>query len=286
MGAIQSGAAAGIGSLSGAAVAQLGGSKLAQSIVGKAQGAAEQAARQIANKYVPPSMALAASQSASILQSAANGNWEDVASSALQSDAFSGLAESLTGFNQDGIRERNSPLLGGGSLRNLQELTSMVLNGDHAHKNLFIIEVESLALGGGYSHPFNLYCIDVDYEPFNLTGDKQRVGGAVVDRVTGNEPADMRLTTYDNVRGDMKRFWAEHHARASARDGTVGLPRDYAIKITLLHGVMTGGNRVSSAYRDVGLFRVANLSTSLSRREPGIVELQMTLSQLDTFMRP
>ena len=65
----------------------------------------------------------------------------------------------------------------------------------------------------------------------------------------------------------------------------MGTPAQYAIKIRVVHSfVTTGSNR--GGYEDIGLFRPSSLDVSLSRREDGLQEMQMTFSQLDTFMRP
>jgi hypothetical protein len=135
------------------------------------------------------------------------------------------------------------------------------------------------------SQRFNLFATEVEYEPFIVAGEKRRVGGAVIDAVQGAEHVELRLTTIDDQQGTLKRWFAAHHGAAAARDGTVGVPDSYAITIKVVHAFITrGSNR--GGYEDVGMFRPANMAVSLSRREDGLEEVQMSFSQLDTFMRP
>ena len=96
---------------------------------------------------------------------------------------------------------------------------------------------------------------------------------------------ELRLTTIDDQQGTLKRWFAAHHGAAAPRDGTVGVPDSYAITIKVVHAFITrGSNR--GGYEDIGMFRPANMALSLSRREDGLEEVQMSFSQLDTFMRP
>lgn len=282
---IQGGFKAGLGSVANSAIAAFGGGKVATAVVGAASNVVGSAAASLANKYVPDSLRSKINAGSQVLGHAMSGNWDDAGMAALEGGFFDGLLNTLSGSAaQQAIMGRKSPLLGGGSLSNAKQLVEKVVLGKHVHKNFFLLEVSSLS-EGDFSSAFNLFAVDVSYDAFNITGDKKRVGGALVDTVTGQEAVEMRFTTFDDQSGSLKKFWARHHARAVARDGTVGVPADYALKIKVLHGVIEGGGGHSDAYADEGLFRVQTLSTEQSRREDGLQELQMTFSQLDTFMK-
>jgi hypothetical protein len=70
---------------------------------------------------------------------------------------------------------------------------------------------------------------------------------------------------------------------AASKDGTVGVPDSYAIKIKIVHGFITQGSNFGG-YEDVGFFRPADMQITLSRKEDGMQELQLSLVQLDTFI--
>lgn len=284
-GLVQGGLKAGLGSVAGSAIAAFGGGKLVTAAVGAATTAVSSAAASLANKYVPETLRSKIDSGSKVLGLAMDGKWGDAGLEAMKGGLFDGLLSTLSGSaQQQAIMGRSSKLMGGGSLSNAKQLIEKVVAGKHVHKNFFLLEVSSLS-EGDFSSTFNLFAVDVSYDAFNIAGEKKRVGGALVDTVTGQEAVEMRFTTFDDQSGNLKKFWARHHARAVARDGTVGVPADYAIRIKVLHGVIAGGDGHSSAYADEGLFRVQTLSSEQSRREDSLQELQMTFSQLDTFMK-
>lgn len=286
IGSLQSGINSAIKNTGAAALAQLGGGKLAQVAVGAATSAASQAAKKVIDKHIPYAMRGKLDAAAGVVGHVMSGDLESAAMSALEGGfldgAFGGLGSFAQQMNQHGKR---TPLLGGVSLATALKMHEEVIRAKHVRKNLFVLEVTSLA-EGDMSQLFNLFACDVDYEPFNIASDKQRLGGAVLDMVFGQEPCDLRLTTFDNEAGELKRFFARHHAAAAARDGTVGVPSEYGVRIKVIHGVVSGGNSVASAYSDEGLFRVQTLANSQSRREQALEELQVSFTQLDTFMKP
>lgn len=282
---VQAGIQGGIAGAGKAAAAALGGGRIATAVASAATSAATQRATQLFNKHVPDALRKKIDTGARVLGSAMTGDWESAGMASLEGGVFDGLLGGLSAdANQAAIMRQRTPMLGGGSMNNAREIMERVLTAGHVHKNLFLLEVSSFSEGDA-SSLFNLFAVDVDYDPFNIAGDKQRVGGATVDRVNGQEAVEMRFTTFDNQAGELKQFWARHHAAAVARDGTVGVPADYAIRIKLMHGIVEGGAPQASAYADEGLFRVQSMSVSNSRREPGLQELQMTFSQLDSFMK-
>lgn len=282
---VQSGIQNGIAGAGKAVAGALGGGALANAVTSTATKVASQQATQLFNKYVPDTLRQKIDTGARVLGSAMKGDWESAGMAALEGGVFDKLLGGLSAdANQAAIMRKRTPMLGGGSMSNTRDVMEKVLTAGHVHKNLFLLEVSSFREGDA-SSLFNLFAVDVDYDPFNIAGDKQRVGGATVDRVNGQEAVEMRFTTFDNQAGELKKFWARHHAAAVARDGTVGVPANYAIRIKLMHGIVEGGAAPSSAYADEGLFRVQTMSVSNSRREPGLQELQMTFSQLDSFMK-
>lgn len=155
---------------------------------------------------------------------------------------------------------------------------------ERARKNHWILEVKS-ALGGDYSQAINMLATDVDLTPMNISGEKKRVGGAYVDSPTGSEPSELRITTYDDKYGTIKKWFEQHCAAVVARDGTFGVPANYAITITVIHAFVMDADK-SNAFANQGLYRPVNYEIQLSRREQSMEEIVLSFTQLDTFMRP
>lgn len=285
IGNLQTGLQGAIASAGGQAIAKFGGGPIATAVVNAGAAVASNSATKFINKNLPEPLKRKIDAGSRVLGLAMQGNWADAAQAGIEGGFMDGLLGTLSGTaTQQRIMGTKTPMLGGGSLQNARQIMERVVMGGHVRKNLFLLEVSSLS-EGDFSSTFNLFAVDVSYDAFNLTGEKLRVGGAVVDKVVGQEAVELRLTTFDNQAGDLKRFWARHHAKAVARDGTVGVPADYGIRIKVLHGVIEGGDGHSGAYADEGFFRVQTLPVELSRRENGLQEMQLTLSQLDTFMK-
>ena len=174
-----------------------------------------------------------------------------------------------------------NPLLGGVTpLRAMEYLTS---SPERAMSNLFLVSVEPLdSKALSESDAFNMFCQSVDYAPFTVSGEYQRVGSVLVDSLTGNEAVEMQMTTLDDKAGTLKRWFAQMSARAASSDGTFGVPASYGIKISVTHA-FGGGDIPEAAYTDTGYFRVANLALNGARGENALSELQMTFNQIDTF---
>lgn len=152
-----------------------------------------------------------------------------------------------------------------------------------ARKNLFWITVKSNLDGGSISDVFNMLAVDVDRGPSEISGSKVRAGSAQLDIVQSTEPVTLRITTLDDTQGTLK-SWFEQHANAVVLpDGTVGLPGGpggYAITFTIQHAFVGGGGGFTGRV----LCRAQSYEVSQSRREDALEELQMTFTQLDTFL--
>ncbi len=288
-GSIKSGIDSALGGAASKVTSALGGSAIAQRATGAIQSAATQAAKRAIDKHVPYALKQKIETAGGIAGSILQGDYEGAVLRGMDGGLFDGLLGSLSGFSkQEAARQRPTPMFGGVSLAEAQRVHNEVMQAKHSRKNLFFIEITSYA-EGDITRVFNLMCVDVDYSPFQVRGEKKYVGGAAVDGVQGQEAVEMRFTTYDTTDGELKRFFARHHAMCAARDGTVGLPAQYALHIKIVDGVVGGGNLLSTTtggYTDEGLFRVQSLEKSMSRREQALQELQLTFSQLDTFMKP
>jgi len=183
-------------------------------------------------------------------------------------------------LSQERFWNTKTPLFGGITPKRAKEIYDAAQAEPRAKKNLFLLQVTSELRG--YEAKFNLFATEVDYAPYTVTGEKRHVGLASVDAVTAHEPVELRITTLDDVDGTLKRWFAAHSRLVGDRDGTVGVPADYAVRFHILHSRIV---RDTDSYIDAGLFRPASIELSLSRREDAMQELQMTFTQLDSFMR-
>lgn len=209
-------------------------------------------------------------------------------------EVFSALANgqglnalSLLGGLPFGSSMSGSPmggmLIGGIGVDEAIGLYRRGLEARHAYTNLWLINVRS-QLGGDMSDVFNLFATDVDRGPSEVAGSKARVGGAQADIVEQGEPVVMRITTLDDEAGTLK-AWFEAHASAIAHaDGTFGVPggpEGYAIEFHVQHAFPTEN---SSAFTGRVLARALSYEVALSRQQQGLEELQMTFTQLDTWL--
>lgn len=242
------------------------------------------AMERVTNTYLPADAQTALSTGLNVASQLQSGNYLGAARSTLNSLGIPNLEASQAAWWGSEVE-----LFGGLTPKEARAIAEQVIHEKRAKKNLFLVEITSKLNGGSLNMPerFNLFVMDLEYSPFILDGEKVKIGGAAVDMVSGNEAVELSLTTLDDRQGTLKKWFAAHHAAAAARDGTVSEPGKYAIRFRIVHAFCTRElQNKYKGYESLGLFRTANLAVSLSRREDALEELQMTFSQLDTFMRP
>lgn len=221
---------------------------------------------------------------------------EDAASSILSSNILRSnfpLASNL--LDQALFMNTPSPVFGGITPQEAKSIYSKIAAAKHSRKNLFLLEIEDVkkaedgsgdgadALGiDGIDGTFNLFATEVSYSPWTITGEKRKVGGVSTDTVNASEPMDMRITTLDDENGTLKKWFAGKCKQAVHSDGTVGVPADYLVKVSLLHSFITP-TLGENGYRDVVYMRPANIDMDLSRRESAMQEITMTFVQFDNF---
>lgn len=121
---------------------------------------------------------------------------------------------------------RPTPLFGGITPTEARQIYQTMQNTRISKKNLFLIEVSSALMGDCVSQWSNLFATELDYTPLTISGDKRKVGCAVLDSVQSSEPTELRVTTIDDQFGTIKRWYEQHHAATVSQDGTVGTPKD------------------------------------------------------------
>ncbi|MFZ4540137.1 hypothetical protein [Propionivibrio sp.] len=285
IGSISSGLSSSLGGVASSAAKAMGGSPLASTVANIGNSMASNAAMGLVNKYIPAKVQGALNAGAGIAGDLMNGNFEGAGMKLLGSGLLNKLLPGMSGVaSQTAYWGTPTPLFGGISPMEARGIAVEMGENRFSKKNLFIIEVSSKLQGAGVMHRFNMFVTELSYAPLTLTGDKIKIGSASVDSVKSSEPVEMRITTLDDHQGTLKRWYSDHHAAAAPEDGTVGHPGDYAIKIKVVHAFITQGSN-QGGYEDIGLYRPANIEFTFSRREDGLQELQMTFSQLDTFMK-
>ncbi len=198
-----------------------------------------------------------------------------------------------------------NPLLGGITLNQVRDAHRAAENRNYSRGNFFIIEVstpsagpagssradEAFAASGAQGSlaqaDINLFATDVSYSSATLSGDKRQFGAAVMDNVTGNEATDLTLTTLDSADGAIKSWFRSVARRAANRnDGTFGVPASYALTFTIVHSFVDGFAVPDDEkfYRNVYAMRPVSIQHEMSREAPGLEKIQMTFTQIDTFM--
>lgn len=277
--AIRSGASS-IGKLAGTAA---GGGRLASAVSQAGASMGSQAVSRAMNSHIPPSMRNAINSGADSLSQIANGDIEGGLLTALESGFADDALGNLLGAQSSQRRYWGGAnmLYGGITPSEAKRIFQEAVDAKRAKKNLFLLTVQS-ALAGDFSHEFNLFCTDIDRGSSEVSGGKVRTGSAQLDTLTQAEPVVMRITTMDDRAGTLKRWFEAHIAAVAAQDGSFGVPADYSIVFTVQHAFVgdVGG------FTGRTLCRAQSYEVSLSRREDALEELQMTFTQLDTFMSP
>lgn len=191
-----------------------------------------------------------------------------------------GLSEATEGIAQ--------PLLGGLTLANARDTYTQLRDAQLARKNLWFIRVTdhnppSLPHldGAPAASYFNLFATDVSYPRSTLTGEKVAIGSAMMDRIAGTEAIELAVSTMDDSKGTLKHWFDAKYAQAAQADGTFGVPADYWVDIEVFHASPFDN---AQAYRLNARMRTNGIQHELSRREQAMQEIQMTFSQVDTFI--
>lgn len=149
-----------------------------------------------------------------------------------------------------------------------------------ASRKLWNIRIRNVQ--GGLPLDINMFALDVSYSGAMVQGDAVIVGSGSFDNVTTSDRREVRMTTFDDEYGQVKRWFMERHDRMCHKDGTFGLPIDYVFHVDILHAFINK-DQFPEAYMDSYLMRPGSIDYDLSRRDDGLSELQMTFTQWDTF---
>lgn len=181
-----------------------------------------------------------------------------------------------------------APLFGGLSLAQYRELFVATAMTEKEWRNLWHIAIEEVKTspespeGVGV---LNLLALDVSFNAATMPGEAERIGSANLDNLSGTDRVDLRLTTLDDARGTIKRWFLGKSDQAARLDGTFGLPAEYLVVVTIRHMDVAATSTPSQRMHQRWLMRPAGMEVELSRRAPELTELQLSFTQFDTFMQ-
>ena len=232
----------------------------------------ERISYQVAQKYLPK-LAIPAKLNKFVpaARSFLQGDLAGAANSLL--DQFLGPA---LGFS---LEDSPSSLVGGITLAEARQRFDEFASIQHAKKNLWHISVENLS--AGTAPDVNLFATEVGYTPITINSEGVRIGSGSFAKVDGTERVEMRVTTYDDKDGTIKRWFADLASGLAKPDGTFGLPIEYLVRVTVTHAFIDEG--VGNAYVDTYVMQPGTIEYDHSRRDDALQELQFTLVQFDTF---
>jgi hypothetical protein len=187
-------------------------------------------------------------------------------------------------------KSNRNPLLGGITPYEAQQICAQVQATQYAKKNLFFVEIldfypDAGGTQGQTSTLFNMFATNISIGPLTISGEGRAIGAAVMDVLHGTERTEMRITTYDDAYGSIKRWFQTRCELIARSDGTFGVPADYLVQVRILHAAVN--DEVMSlygGYEEKYVMRCGNLETELSRSEDGLQEIQMSFVQFDSFM--
>lgn len=215
-----------------------------------------------------------------------------------------------------------SPLLGGVDWKRAREIYDQSAKTEFAKKNLWLLQITDVSplnlanstfdsvrdivsgglngfnvdslgslasMAAGFSRysrglDFNLFATDVSYPLAQVDTDPQKVGGAVFSTINGTSLTELRITTLDDKRGTLKKWAKLKAALVVLPNGAIGLPITYLLKVRVMHAFIADDiQNAENAYQDEMVMYVTGVETELSRRDDNLQELQITLTQFDTF---
>lgn len=228
------------------------------------------------------------------------GDWAGAAKKALNSGIFTAKLPWLDGAAASAFFQMQpSKAMGGVEPQVAKKMMQESIQTNFGRKNLFIVELlsyrvdESFGLGvewpsdsGKYAR-LNMFVSDVSYGPITLTGDRQKVGSASLDQLTGSEHIELRLTTFDDESGSVKSWFTNLAKAAARRDGTFGVPEEYLAQIRVTHSFVTDDSarlwlQGEEPWSATAWFRPVSMELDLSRKDDAIEELTLVFTQYDT----
>lgn len=169
-------------------------------------------------------------------------------------------------------------LAGGVSMADAERIMTGLNAVNYSRKNWFRLEVSSKLTSPEVAQMIGDCTTSVEFGlGGSVSSERRMIGGLRSDAVTGREPVDLRIVCRDVDRGTIKAWFHAHAELCASRDGTVGLPGDYAITITIEH--MPGSGQYATTLK----VRPVSLDVSLDRGDGSLEELHMQFTEIDNW---
>lgn len=136
-----------------------------------------------------------------------------------------------------------------------------------------------MSQGVNVPYVFNMFATDVSYSSA-ISGETIRIGGTTSDKVSGREPVEISITTLDDEAGTIKRWFAGKQLQAVHPNGTVGLPFQYCIRLTIYHSTPSDNIKAFGVHL---MMRAGTMQSDLSRSENDCEQVKLTFVQADQF---
>lgn len=233
-------------------------------------------------------------------------------------DNVKGLIGSAKSFLADPYQVVPNPLLGGYSRKETQKQAQLAFKTAYAKNNLFLVrfgdkhypmrkpkgEIRDFSTGlpDEVRVSWDLLAMGVSFNPIAITGDAVKLGLLQGDSIQQSERVEIRMTFFDNAHGTIKRYLSEKKKQMVNRDGTGNPPSSYVLEMLIIHlDQSVGVTKIGG--KPIGLFqlndlidksyiqhryqvRVSSLDIDLNKREDSLQELQVTFTEVDSFMTP
>ena len=188
----------------------------------------------------------------------------------------------ISGKLTSSVRAGDKVLTGGITLKNYAKIMDEFMAIDLARRNLFMFSAVNLATGT--APEMNMLVQSVSYSPFTVRGDAIQIGAGSMDNVTGVEPVQMTVQTLDDVGGSVKTWFKNLKRQMAPGDGTVGLPLDYLIRVSVTHAFASNRAKdAGRAYIDSYVMRPNAIEFEGDRRDDGLQEITLSFVEFDTF---
>jgi hypothetical protein len=225
-----------------------------------------------------------------VLDKALRGDLTGAAFDAINNVSGNAISKLLTGGLSGDVLFNGlpNPLLGGITPFEAAQIVTEIASTNYAKKNLYFIEITDYASPADNQNAsglFNMFCTGVQLTPPHIVGEAHGIGAGSMDSVTGMERGEVRLTTYDDAYGQIKRWFNKRKSLVVHPDGTFGLPAEYLLKLRLLHAAVNDQvMAMFGGYEETYIIRPVSMETDLSRSEDGLQEIQLSFVQFDTYM--
>lgn len=179
-----------------------------------------------------------------------------------------------------------APLWGGLTLEEYRRVFMESAMTAKAFKNLFHVQIRdwkpSMESPGG-AEGFNLFALDVGFAPVTMPGEAVAIGSSNFDSLTNAERVEFRITTFDDRRGSIKRWFIGKSDQVARIDGTFGIPADYLLTLDITHMAAEPTKPNDSRLTHRYVVRTSSMDLELSRQANELELLQLGFVQWDTF---